>query len=60
MGELKKQILEMLKNRKLKTIEIANNIQLTLVHTLYYLKSLEKENKIIRSGFRNKIIWSLS
>ena len=57
---LKKQILIILKNKSLPTIEIANNIQLTLGHTLTYLKTLEKETKISRSGFKNKLIWSIS
>ncbi len=56
---LKQIIIKNLKSKQMRTIEIANNIQLTLGHTLNYLKALEKENKVVRIGFRNKILWSL-
>lgn len=58
--EIKKQILEVLDSKSFRTIEIANILQRTLGHTLCYLDILEKENKIVRNGFKNKILWSLS
>jgi hypothetical protein len=42
------------------TLEIANNIQLTLGHTLKHLKKLENKGKIRRSGYKNKALWSAS
>jgi hypothetical protein len=59
-SELNEKIIKILKEKPRVTIEIADNIQLTLIHTLIYLKKLEKEGIVIRSGFKNKIIWSLS
>jgi len=57
--ELEKLILKNLSNQSISTLEIANNLQLTLGHTLKILKLMEEQNKIIRSGFKNKIIWDL-
>lgn len=57
--EVEKHMIKILVEKPLKTIEIANSIQLTLGHTLRYLKKLEKDSKVIRRGFKNKIIWSL-
>jgi len=59
IDELNGQILSVLKNKPCATIEIANIIQLTLGHTLRYLKLLEKENKVTRDGFKNRFLWSI-
>ena len=60
IGMLYKLVLENLKKRRMATLEIANNLQLTLGHTLKILKNMEEDNKVLRSGFKNKIIWSLA
>jgi hypothetical protein len=52
-------MLKFLENGDSFTIDVANNIQLTMGHTLTYLKLLEKENKVVRSGYKNKILWAL-
>lgn len=57
--EIKQKIIESLKNRKMRTLELANKIQLTLGYTLQFLKIMEKEGKIKRDGFRNIVNWSL-
>jgi len=53
------QILSVLEDKPCATIEIANVIQLTLGHTLKYLINLEEENKVTRTGFKNKFYWSI-
>lgn len=57
IGYLKTRILDLIKEKPVKTLDIANNIQLTLGHTLKHLKTLEQEERIIRSSFKNKIYW---
>lgn len=59
IGEIKRLVISNLNNGAKSTFEIANNLQLTLGHTLIVLKNMEEERKIIRSGFRNRYIWSL-
>ena len=56
---LRKLIVDSLSDKKMATLEIANNLQLTLCHTLKILKLMEEQGKIVKSGFKNKMIWSL-
>lgn len=57
---IEREIIEGLRKRQMRTIKIANNIQLTIGHALKHLKQLENEGKVKRSGFKNRIIWSLT
>ncbi len=59
INEIESLVITNLNNGSRSTLEIANNLQLTLGHTLKILKNMEGENKIICSGFKNKRIWSL-
>ncbi|MBI2667795.1 hypothetical protein HYX17_03425 [Candidatus Woesearchaeota archaeon] len=56
---IKEEILKYLRRKPMKTLELANNIQLSLGHCLRHLKSIEKMGDIERTGFKNKIIWYL-
>ncbi len=55
--DIDNQILNFLNNSKKTTLEVANEIKLTLGYTLRLLKRLEVQNKISRSGFKNRIFW---
>ena len=58
--QIEKQVIEYLKDNSMKTLDLANKLQFSLNYTLNFLKIMEKERKIKRSGFKNKIIWSLT
>ena len=55
-----KDIINILRIRQMRTIELANKLQFTLNHMLLHLKRLEKRNWVKRHGYKNKIIWSLN
>tara|TARA_Y100000310_G_C20693899_1_gene824151 strand:- start:3033 stop:4151 length:1119 start_codon:yes stop_codon:yes gene_type:complete len=55
---LKKEILSFLQKDDYSTMQIANQLQLSLGHTLKILKIMEKENKTKVKGHKNKFIWS--
>ena len=54
-----KYVINILRKKQTRTIELANELQFTLAHMLFHLKRLEKRNLIKRSGYKNKILWSL-
>ncbi len=58
--DINQEILKSLSDNKKTTLDIANKVQLTLGHTLKYLKNLEAKGIIFRRGFKNKIYWYLN
>lgn len=54
------EIIKILIEKQMKTIELANELQFTLGHRLSHLKRLERGNLIKRSGYKNSIVWSLA
>jgi hypothetical protein len=57
--DLEEQIIKILNGRNIKTLDIANKMQFTLNYMSKFLKIMENEGKIICSGFKNKVYWSL-
>ena len=57
---INQNIIKILSEKQRATIDLANELQFTLSYTLFHLKRLEKERLVKRSGFKNKLIWSLT
>lgn len=53
------QIIKILEDKTSGTLEIANGVELTLGYLNRFLKSMELDGKIVRSGFKNNLRWSL-
>ncbi len=55
-----KDVIDILRKRQMRTLELANELQFTLNHMLFHLKRLEKRNFVRRDGYKNKIVWYLN
>ena len=51
-------ILNLLKKKPCTTLYIAQQLKLTIAGTYFHLSRLLSENKIRRTGFKNKAIWA--
>lgn len=56
---IEKQIVGILGNNQVGTLEIANKVELTLGYLNKFLKNMESEGKIVRNGSDNNLKWSL-
>ena len=56
----RKRIIDLLKIRPRTTIELSNNLLLTIGGVYNHLNYLERDNKIQRSGYKNKCLWLIN
>lgn len=60
LKKTRNKIINLLKIKPMKTLELSHSLLLTVGGLYYHLNFLEKESKIKKSGYKNKVIWKLT
>lgn len=54
------KILNLLEIESLPTLDIANELRLTIAGVLPHLKRMQNEGLLIKTGYKNKVIWNIA